>query len=152
MSAFSVTFGFTSNTRKLAALSAELGITPSFAFEIGDEVQSRTGIHRRGASVWQLRSEGQIASDDIEEHISWLLGKIAPCRLLIQNYIDDVEVVVHIRINCSCPDSIGGVSVRSNMMRQLSTLSNRIDVNFIGELSESAPTDAGSETSKRGHH
>jgi hypothetical protein len=133
-SVFSVGIGFVSLTKKLTELTVELRTAPSLAFQAGDEVHSRGAIQKRDRSVWHLRSRGQFASDDLKEHLNWLLGKIEPYRGVIQRYIEDVEVEVVIRIDCRSEDAIGGISVRSTVMQQLSTLCNRIDVNFMGDL------------------
>src|SRR3954454_16149703 len=111
--AVSVHFGVTSLTKKLVALTTQLGIDPSHSFELGDKVDTRTGVHRRGRSVWQLRSDGNVVSKSLADHLTWLLAKIEPCRLSIQQYLDDSEMEVDIRINCTCPGYIGGVSIPS---------------------------------------
>jgi hypothetical protein len=129
----SVNFSMASLTKKLTELTIQLGVEPSHSFQLGDEVNSRTGIHKRGRSVWQLRSEENVISNDLEEHLTWLLNKIEPSHHVIQQYLDDPDVEVVIRINCHCPDSIGGVSIRSVTMQRLAVLSNRIDIGFMGE-------------------
>src|SRR5262249_715530 len=136
----SVSFGVTSLTKKLTELSAQLGISPTHAFELGDEFQTRTGTHKRGRSVWQLRSDSEIASNNIEDHITWLLNKLEPFHLLMRKWVEDPEMELIFRIDCRCPDCTGGTSVPSHMMERLSTLSNRIDISFIGEPYEDAST------------
>jgi hypothetical protein len=129
----SVSFGVTSVTKKLTELSTLLGIKPTHAFELGDEFQTRTGTHKRERSVWQLRSDSEVASNDIQEHFSWLLEKLEPHHIVISTCVDDPEMEVAFRIDCRCPDCIGGTSVPSHIMQRLATLSNRIDIAFIGE-------------------
>ena len=128
-----VHFGVTSLTKKLTDLSSQLGVPASHSFQLGDEVVTRTGIHKRGRSVWQLRSAGNVDSSNLDDHLAWILNKIEPFRHTIQQYLDDPEVEVHIRINCRCPDAIGGVSIQSATMQRLTMLSERIDIGFIGD-------------------
>jgi hypothetical protein len=82
-SAFSVTIGFVSMTKTLSSLTTQLG-PPSLSFSIGDNVQSRSGIHKRERGVWQLKSADEIASDDLQDHINWLLQKIERCHPVVK--------------------------------------------------------------------
>jgi hypothetical protein len=86
--------------------------------------------------VWQLRSDDEVTSSNVEDHIAWVLSKIEPFQAAIKSYIDDPEIEVNMRITCRCPDLIGGTSISSYMMMSLSLISNRIDISCIGEVDE----------------
>lgn len=128
----SVDFSVCSVARPLHDLGAELSLKPSHELKRGDEFSTRSGTHKRARNVWQLRSEKEVLSDDLEEHIAWILSRIEPAREVLLGYVHDTEVEVAIRINCRCPDSIGGMSLCSKSMERLAALSNRIDISFIG--------------------
>ena len=133
-SGISVTFGVTSLTRKLGALGSELGMTPSNAFEIGDELVTSSGRHAQGRSVWQLRSDGAILSTEIKDHIAYLLQRIEPSRAHIQRYLDDAETEVNVRIDFQCEECYGGIAVASDLMKRLAALANRVNICFTGEV------------------
>ena len=58
-----------------ADVTRRLGIEPTTAFRRGDAFGR--GFARTLGS-WELTSEGQVATNDLEEHLAWLLDRIEP--------------------------------------------------------------------------
>ena len=65
-------------------VTAALGIEPSFTFDKGTEIPSRTGPLVQPTGVWSIGSEGALEFAVLEEHLTHLLDRLEPQRATIR--------------------------------------------------------------------
>ena len=100
-------------------VTAFLGRQPSYAYLPG-EYRNRLGQPQPNG-MWQLTSEQQIVSDDLEEHIAWVLAQLEDATISIPEFMrsngaqSDVYCYWETTAN-------GGVSFSPSLLRRIADL------------------------------
>jgi hypothetical protein len=107
-----------------------LGITPSEQGWPGDR-RGRDGPIEYG--YWGLSSEGHVMSEDLADHIEWLLNRLEPARSHLLDLLDGPH-----RSDIFCfwealPDSEGlsaGLRFSASLLRRISSFNIALDLDI----------------------
>lgn len=107
-------------------VSSILQVQPSDSFRRGDKKKNgSTWKH----GFWSLESEGNVHSDDLSEHIEWLLDQIEHC----QDYITGLSTSnISARIFCywELKSGNGGPRFSPALLSRLVALDLTLDIDF----------------------
>lgn len=99
-----------------AAVTAMFGLPPTRSFARGD-AYSRGHVRKHG--MWALSSEGSVASEDLDDHVAWLLDRIEPVREAFQNYLRSNHRSAFITCFWLSPHGHGGPRFSPQVLRRL---------------------------------
>jgi hypothetical protein len=92
-----VSYSIRDDSKRMAEISAFLGVLPTWAFDKGDTYEgkervdgvARPVIRTHPFGVWHYSSEGLVQGDDIDDHLAFVLAALEPAAdriaLLMQN-------------------------------------------------------------------
>lgn len=145
-------FGVGGKTVDPDEITRLLHISPSYFFRFGEQYEGREKVgdeirkvpRLRPTSVWHIDSRATLNSEEIEDHVAFLLSQIEPAAAEIKNLIADSTVQVQITI-WQCGDF--GFGLPSDTWRRLAELSKTITVTLWTEeeLRNLVRIDAGKE-------
>lgn len=118
----------------VSQITERLQLTPTDAFDAGDEKTGKSGRKRTGKkSLWQLSSEGHVQSLDVRRHLDWLLTCLGPRAASLA----ELQALAGVRmsVNCAWYSRVGhgGPTLWPEQMRQLAELNLELsfDVYFL---------------------
>jgi len=120
-------------------VTEQLGITPTFSCMKGESFTRPYSKRQNDATPipcrkgwWEICSIPQVESNDIEEHILWLLNILEPVSSDLHKIINIKSVendVALLQINIVNPKpGTGGFSITGELMKRLSELIDRTDI------------------------
>ncbi|NJL22506.1 MAG: DUF4279 domain-containing protein [Leptolyngbyaceae cyanobacterium SM1_3_5] len=111
------TFFLVGDTLKPADITARLEITPAVSFQAGDK-RGANGVWKHG--YWELTSQDQVVSDDLADHLVWLLDQLEAKReQLARLAAEDIQPT----ISCFWEASgSGGPVFSAQLLRRLAAL------------------------------
>ena len=76
------------NSRRVAEISALLGLQPTFAHDVGDTYEFYQGINGpmigvRALCCWYYSTVGLVEGDEMDPHLEFLLAALEPCAAQI---------------------------------------------------------------------
>jgi len=135
----SVGFVIRSHDLDPATVTVELGLKPTNAYKREDLV-SPGSDHKRPWGLWALDTEGAVDSDELQDHIDYLLDIIFPKQSEIQKYMNDPTCYVAVRVDWQLNYYAGGYSVSASRLRKIATLCNHFDYAFLISEPNNQPT------------
>lgn len=121
----------------ISGITQRLEIRPTNAVEEGSTIISSTGRKRRAKRAgWFLTTRDVVTSNDLRDHLDWLIAKLLPARdkLISMQLESDVKMVV----NCIwwSASGHGGPTLWPEQMAALAKLNLELslDIYFAGEL------------------
>ena len=118
-------------------ITERLGIQPSHSFSRGDKYDthlSKTimGVRTRKFGVWQVSSEGVVKSDDLQDHIDYLVDLIRPKQVEIDALLADPDLYLDVRLWIESRDVVNAFTLRSESVAFLASLCREFNVSVIG--------------------
>lgn len=112
-------------------VSEILGLSPSRAFKAGDPY-SRGHVRRHG--MWALSSHEAVVSEDLEDHVRWLLDRIEPVQAVLHDYLQAKGTFGFITCFWPSPHGHGGPQFSPALMKRVGAvdLPLQIDAYLIG--------------------
>lgn len=125
-----VSFGVSGDELVPSALSSRLGLQPDWAFAKGEEFQSPTGVHQRHHGVWAIASKSHISSDDLADHIRYILETLDPVRDVVNEIKQDPSSRVSVGIWWEPEGEQGGYTLKAATVATLCQYCDEIDFYF----------------------
>lgn len=97
-------------------VSQALGLSPSEAFKAGD-AYSRGHVRKHG--MWALSSQDHVVSEDLEDHVRWLLDRIEPVQAALHDYLRAKDSFGFITCFWPLPHGHGGPEFSPALMRRV---------------------------------
>jgi len=123
------------------SITTELGIQPSWSFKGGDTFLSRTPDgrggyvlveHQRPWTVWGLRTDQLVESNELDHHCRVLLDLLEPRRAVLEKYLGQPDVYhVGIKIRTEQSGWIISYGLSSELLIRLSNLCHDIGFSNI---------------------
>jgi hypothetical protein len=110
-----------------AALTARLGIEPTYSHEVGDAFGR--GEQRRAQAMWCLSTKAD-GRGRLDDHLTRLLDRIEPKRSIIEDLANEGYVM-----DWFCfvdAEGQGGVVLGVELLRRLATLPIELDLDIYG--------------------
>lgn len=111
-------------------VTRSLGLTPTIAHAKNDTFVSRAGLLRRPTGVWAIRSEDEVNSTSLEEHLLFVLGTLEPARVKIEFYRNHPDYEVNLLCYWMSKTGHGGPILSSNLLERAARICNSLDFDF----------------------
>lgn len=125
-----VSFGVRGQCLVPEFVSTLLGIPATRQFSKGDSHDTHSGPMTRPFGVWAIDSDSFLDSESIEEHATFILGKIEPCRQQVRNLLEDDKLRVFVAIWWEPEGGQGGFTLKAATISRLASLANEVDFYF----------------------
>jgi len=130
-------FGIRADDLRPNEITERLGIQPSHSFARGDTYvghldRTTMGTRTRPFGVWQVRSEGVVKSDVLQDHVDYLVGVIEPKREEIDALLSDPALYVDVRLWVESHDVVNAFTLRSDSICILASLCREFNISVIG--------------------
>ena len=125
-----------SDSRLSDEITGHLGIEPTERHDKGDRFTNSTGRTREAPSTgWFLSSRDRVSSNDLRDHLNWLLTELMGAEAAVRALQEDEET--HMRIHCYwlSASGQGGPTLWPEQMESMAKLNLECDFDyyFLGE-------------------
>jgi hypothetical protein len=111
-----------------AAVTARLGIEPTYTHEVGDAFGR--GDQRRKQAIWSLSTKAN-GRGRLDEHLARLLDQVEPKRSVIEELADEGYVMDWFCF-VGVEGGQGGVVLAADLLRRLAALPIELDLDIYG--------------------
>ncbi|QQE13336.1 DUF4279 domain-containing protein [Planctomycetota bacterium] len=136
-----VTFGIRADDLIPDEMTKLLGIQPSHSFARGDEYVghinlTEKGVRTREHGVWQVRSEEVVKSDDLQDHVDYLIDLLKGKQAEVKTLLADPDYYLDIRFWVEWPGYIHSFGIRSESISFLTSFCRDFNFSVIGAPDE----------------
>ncbi len=110
------------------AVTHALGITPFHAFKAGDKRGKKGYIWRYG--LWSISTEGEVDSEELEQHIGALLNKVEPVKLQLATITSNPSVKARVFCFFGTDRMNDGIELSPQLMSRLGALNLQLGIDI----------------------
>jgi hypothetical protein len=125
-----VSFGLRGDNLTISEVTQALGIEPSSFTVKGTPMGGRSGSAPHPYTVWRLQSKSHVATENLADHVKYILERLEPAVARIEEYRNDESIRVSIGIWWAPEGGQGGYTLSSDLLMRLCALCDEIDFYF----------------------
>jgi len=131
-----VRFGMQSSELLPNMITEELEIQPTRSYARGDEYVTHTsktekGVRKRESGVWQVSSKGTVQTDNLQDHIGYIIDLLHPKQAEIRTILSNPEVYVDVCIWVESDEPVHSIMLPSKSVSLLAALCRDINISVI---------------------
>jgi len=127
-----VSFAISGEKVVLNDLTNVFKVKPSWSYEEGKTYIYKTGPRKSARSVWGIISKGHILTDEIDDHLEFILKILEPHCVFVKQLAKDPDLYLSFRIWVQPKDGIIGFGISFQMLQRLIKFGTDINFSFIG--------------------
>lgn len=128
----SVSWGIRGDMLNVEEISSQLGMAPSHSWQKGEEYTLKDGrVLKRPTTVWQLRSAGNVTSDDLGAHAEFMLQRLETKAGIVDQLRRMAEysgIRIRYELEAEGSNNVASFCINANLFRRLAALAT--DINF----------------------